>query len=334
MHPYATGLHELVFGLSLRKKVALYRNLATSVSAGLDISRAIELAASELSDAVRRDMLESLAEGMPLHVVWNRYPAYFGAFEAAMLQAGELSGDLDGILLDLANMYELELQRYNSIRAQMAYPLLLIHAAVLIPTIPYLVKSCCSTYFLVVGCILGTLYFFAFLAWAMRRLARLNDSVGLFNCSFANIIPVWGQMRLMEAQGHFMECFARLIDSGILADQSLAIAAASCGNVAFAGRISNLPEQITKGVKVSSALAESKLFTAHIVAMISTGEESGQLGPMAAKAANYLLDEAETQRKRFWSLLPVFLLICIGFFVGFQVISSFEEYTKALHNIM
>ena len=332
MRPYAVGLQEVVFGLSLKKKAALYRSLATSVSAGISMPRAVELATVELADSVRRDMQEALGEGMPLHEVWMRYPAYFSPFEIAMLQAGELSGDIDGNLLDLANMLEIEQQRYNEMRAQLAYPLVLLHAAVLLPTIPILVHGCLQKYIFTVLCFLIPLYIIAFSVWLLGRLARLSDSIGILMCSFGNIVPIWGKMCRQEAQGHFMECFARLVDSGVLADQSLAVAASSCGNVLLAEKLKHLSEQISGGVKISYAMAQSQLFSAHIVAMMSTGEETGQIGPMASKAANYLLDEAAAQRKSFMSLVPVAVLIFVGIVVGFQVITVFDGYLKSFRD--
>lgn len=333
MRPYAMGLQEIVFGLSRQKKAALYRNLAASVGAGMNMPRALELATTELSASVQRDIQESLREGLPLHEIWMRYPAYFSAFEIAMIQAGELSGDLDGNLLDLANMLETEQQRYSELRTQLTYPIILIHAAVLIPAIPILIANSLKQYLFTVGGFLVLLYSVAFVVWLLGRLSRLSDGIGLVMCSFGNILPVWGKMRRQEAQGHFMECFARLVDSGVLADQSVAIASASCGNIVLADSLKQLSEQISDGVKLSYAMAQSQIFSSHIVAMISTGEETGQLGPMASKAANYLLDEAGTQRKRFLQIVPVMILLLVGLVVGFQTIAVFDGYIKTIRDL-
>ncbi|MBQ7568915.1 hypothetical protein IJT17_08930 [bacterium] len=66
MRPYVPGLGELLFGLSLKKKNTLYRNLGVSLGSGLPLTRALDLASTELSVSVKRDMQEAVAEGLTL----------------------------------------------------------------------------------------------------------------------------------------------------------------------------------------------------------------------------------------------------------------------------
>ncbi|MBQ7568916.1 type II secretion system F family protein [bacterium] len=251
-----------------------------------------------------------------------------------MIKAGEISGNLEKTVSTLASRFEAEHERANAMRAQLAYPILMIHAAVLIPAMPIMVTSCPSAYVFTVCMILLPLYLAFFLLLALSRISRVSSELAYVLSAVANCVPVWRGVRRLEAQGRFLECLAQLIEAGMLAGQSLEIAASACGNEAYARSWKRFSDDISNGLKISQALQNSKTFSAQVYSMIAAGEESGNIVSMASKAADYLLDEAVQQRKRLMAVMPVVLLLLIGIVVAYQVISIFGGYSCSLRGMM
>lgn len=321
-------------GLSGQAKALFFRQLASGVGSGLPLARAVQLAATGLPPKMQRDMAEVAGANQPLSRVLARYPAAFAKYELALVQAGEKSGRLDTNLKKLAEHAESQHTRHNQQLAQAVYPLLLIHAAAIIPAFPLWVTKGSCAFWGAVSAVLLPLYGVAAVVYVLQRWARFNATLDNALCAVANAIPILATWRRKEALARFLTCFSQLQDAGILASESLVVASASCGNVVLGRRLDGVARSLDQGQRLSQALRETGLWAEQVLAMLATGEETGHLVEMSAKAAEILQQEAESSRQKLAAIVPVLVLLAVGAFVGYQVLGLFQGLTHDLNEVM
>ncbi len=76
-----------------------------------------------------------------------------------------------------------------------------------------------------------------------------------------------------------------------------------------------------RGERLADSLAAGGLIPPLAIQLIRVGEESGDLGVMLLKLADIFAAEIETSMKRLVTLIEPSLIILIGCFVAFVVIS-------------
>src|ERR1039458_6871775 len=129
-------------GLSDRvklKEVALMsRQLATMVSSGLTLVRALGVLADQIeSKPLREAMLQvrqDVEQGSSLSTSLEKLPKVFPPLYIAMVPAGEVGGQLDLVLLKLSTTLEKQVELRQKVRSAMAYPAIVMCAVIVIIT--------------------------------------------------------------------------------------------------------------------------------------------------------------------------------------------------------
>jgi len=89
---------------------ALCRQFSSLVHADVNILDILEALRAQTTNAHLREMLDSVREdlemGRMLATAFSRYPQTFSPFFISMIRQGELEGQLDAILAELATHYE------------------------------------------------------------------------------------------------------------------------------------------------------------------------------------------------------------------------------------
>ncbi|MDP6520247.1 MAG: type II secretion system F family protein, partial [Planctomycetota bacterium] len=110
-----------------RAEVVLFtRQLSTMVAAGLALLECLEVLAEQAETAAMRATCERLVEevrgGTDLSTAMGSCPRVFPPLYISMVQAGEVSGQMDLILARLADYLESSEELKREIRAAMTYP--------------------------------------------------------------------------------------------------------------------------------------------------------------------------------------------------------------------
>jgi len=74
--------------------------------------------------------------------------------------------------------------------------------------------------------------------------------------------------------------------------------------------------KLKNGAKVSVAFMEAECFPKNLIQMVHIGEESGELGPMFLRSADFLDEEIDGKIKRFLTLFEPIMLVVIGVMIG------------------
>lgn len=307
---------DVMFGFPLKKKALFFRQLATMVDAGLPIGQATETAGRTTAPKVSRDLSSMISQGHPLSGAMKAFPYYFDDYEISMVVAGESAGDLDGQLNSLATSIEWNWSLRQKLVARLAYPILVMHAAVIIPPLFLLVTQGLKAYITLVLSLLLPTYLLVGGLVVLYRLCSLGSSFrALFDSVLINI-PILGAPFRTAAKMRFLDALGKMNGAGLLPDRAIPLAAGACGNRGVGDAIIVANKRLGLGHTISDNLTASRQFKAIEVSMVATGEEAGNVSSLLAKAAEHLRLEYETETHKIMTVLPVVLLMLVGTLVG------------------
>ncbi len=315
---------------------SMTRQLATLLAAGVPILDAFQGLAAEEKGRRRQVLLalrERLAGGSSLCRALEEQEGLFPPFYLSLVQAGEATGALDQILARMADFLEHQDRIKARVRSALAYPLLMLGVGGLVLVflfsfvIPKMVRIFSD---------LG-----AALPWITRVLIRLSD---LFQrhgwvLALAALGLAWGGRRLLKTRrilvdrlllrlpggvfsnlyfARFSRTMGFLLGGGLPLPQALKIASRAIGNEALAASVRAADAGVAEGQRLSASLP---LFPPVLLQLIATGEKSGDLAGMLARAADAYEEAFQRKLAGAVSLLEPAMILLMGAVVCFVVLA-------------
>ncbi len=325
----------IFFRVKLRDMALLFRELHHCLDAGMTPYHAVKTVSERMRNRrlryVLTEMTDELARGEPLSAQMGRFPTIFSEIMRNMVLAGERSGDLAGMLGQLAEYldYEYELRRKFSL--QTFYPKLLIVAILLIPSAITWATGGFSawlsemfSYARIAGLLLA--------AWVAFRIALHSEPFARLWDRIKLAIPLVGTTVRRFACARFSRSFATLYRAGLPMDTSVELSARACGNRYIRDRCLEMIPAIMEGTPVADALAQTGQFPHHVIEMVHTGQVTGDLDTLLNKVADFMEAEADAAANRMAvAILPVSVLI-LGVVVFFKVLAFYQGYFSNLLN--
>jgi type IV pilus assembly protein PilC len=112
------------------------RQLATLIDSGLPLLRSLTVLGKQERDAVLRETVSKLSEGVQGGGTFSdslaQHPAIFNDLYVNMVKAGELGGVLEVVLTRLAEFQEKATKIRNKVKSAMVYPIIVMIMAVAI----------------------------------------------------------------------------------------------------------------------------------------------------------------------------------------------------------
>jgi type IV pilus assembly protein PilC len=260
-----------------------------------------------------------------------------------MVRAGEAGGDLDGVLMQLADYLEATEELKRRIKAAMTYPvvafgmILLIASGLILFVVPQfeeiftslggrlplptriliMVSDTLRSFgaLVVVAAFVGVI--FGIRVYGQTESGRYNiDSLKLR-------LPVFGKLLRKVAISRFSRTLSTLTRSGVAILQALEIVERTAGNEVFARVIREAGDSVRNGETLAEPLARSGEFPAMVTRMIGVGEKTGALEAMLQKIADFYDSEVKAAVDSMTSLIEPILILFMGIIVGGIVIALF-----------
>jgi general secretion pathway protein F len=314
----------------------LLRQMASLSAGGVPVERML----AALQNQHARPALKGILSGMRALVLEGRsfaeamraFPESFGEVLPAAVAAAERSGHLARVLERLASFGEQAAEARRKLLLMLLYPAIfsvvsiLIVIALLVFVLPDLTQTLISEGhalpFLTRALIAlergvlryGWLAFPAallLLAFARRRLARPGARERLD----ARLIrlPVIGPILRAQGTAQFASTLGMLHDGGVPLAQGLEITSALLGNRALRREAESVSASIVQGAGLAPALAEATLFTPLLATFVASGEASGHLGDMLARAGDLAQSDARQRSAVLTGLFePCIILVMAG----------------------
>ena len=319
------------------------RQFATMINSGLPLLRTLGILeaqseSKELKNVVG-DLRLEVEKGSSLSTAMAKHPRAFSKLYVSMIKAGETSGNLDQVLLRLADTIEDEVALRQKIKSAMTYPVVvmimvsLILTAMLlfvVPTFKDLYSSLGGTlplptrillavsdafrkFFPVFGLVaVGLIY--AFRRWKATEKGRYSwDKIKLK-------MPIFGTLFHKAALSRFTRTLSVLTRAGVPILQALDIVADTVNNALIAKAVKDVQSSVKEGESLAAPLLRHDVFPPMVVQMISVGEETGAVDTMLEKIADFYDDEVTAAVESLTSLIEPVMIGVVGGAVGTIVI--------------
>jgi len=324
--------------------LAITRELATLLRAGLPLDRALEiligLAEIPPVESLLQGIRDDVRGGKSLSQALDARRDVFSRFYVNIVRAGEAGGALGNVLTRLADTMERNKDLRESVISALIYPTILIGVAVLslMLILTYVVPQFEQTFaqagralplptqiVIFVGTGLKR-WWWAIAAtvvlWVLWMRRRLRDPV-VRNRWDGRMLrwPLLGDVVTKVETARFARTLATLLGNGVTLLGGLAIVKETLGNSVLANALDGVVSRLREGKGFARPLAETGLYPKLAVQMILVGEESGRLEEMLTRVAEVYDREVAMSIKRFLAVLEPALILSLAVLIGSIVLS-------------
>ena len=319
-----------------KQKVIFSRQLSTLVNAGLPLVQSLNTVRSQTANKrlkfIIGRVVSDVEAGSSLAEAMSAHPKVFGEVYTSLIAAGEASGTLDASLERLANQEEKDAEMVSKLRGAMIYPLIVV--IVLLGVVTFLLTSVLpqveSLYAglpgaklpFVTQALLAVAHFVIGFWWIILLVLAAGITLSvrwvrtppgrLFLDGFK--MRTWGigPLFMKVYMARFARTSATLVSSGVPLLQMLNTTAKAIGNVHIQAAVVQATEQVRGGKALSASLSGDRNFLELVPNMIHIGEQSGALGDMLAKLADYYEKEVDNQIKSISTVIEPVLMVTVG----------------------
>jgi type IV pilus assembly protein PilC len=326
--------------------VVMTRQFATMIDAGLPLVQCLDILYSQQDNRTFKRILKQIKddveEGSTFADALKKHPDVFDELFVNLVAAGEIGGILDVILNRLANYIEKAAKLKKKVKGAMVYPLVVmiiavcVVAVILIFVIPVFQQMFADfgralpapTQFVVnvsnfvKSYILYLVVLLALGVFAFRRFYRTERGRTIVD-DLVLKAPVFGLLIRKVAVAKFTRTLGTMISSGVPILDSLDIVAATAGNKTIESALRETRMSISEGRTIAEPLADSDVFPAMVVQMISVGEATGALDTMLTKIADFYDDEVDAAVEALTAMLEPFMMVFLGGTIGGLVVSMY-----------
>ena len=341
-------------GLKQQDVADLIRELATMLTAGQDLDRALRYMQETAPNRVKptvTGLRDAVRDGSPLSVAMSRYPGSFQAMHVGLVRAGEAGGNLGPTLARIADLLDRQRALASTVTSALIYPavlfLAMIGAVVLLLTqvlpqfVPMFEQSGsalpASTQFLIeAGNFVeenGLFLLFGLVASvAVGRAALRQDPVRLAVDRSLLRLPLIGGLTKEVLAARFTRVLGTLLHNGVALIPALAIVRDAMGNLAARAAVEQASLTARGGGSLSRDLEAAGVFPARTIHLLRLGEETAQLSGMALRAADIHDERTKLATQRLTALLVPAMTILMGMAVG-GIVASLMTAMLSLNNL-
>ncbi len=322
------------------------RQFATMIGAGLPMVQCLDILSTQMENKelakIVKDVKEGVSGGATLSEAMARHPKIFDPLYTNMVEAGEVGGALDAILVRLAVYREKADKLVRKVKGAMVYPsvIMFVAAAVTVSMLAFIVPVFAKMFgglnaelpmptqvvlqisnFLkanfvylvvgVVGIIAGILY------WKKTPQGGLYWDKTMLN------LPVLGNLVRKSSVARFTRTLGTLLASGVSILDAMDITAKTAGNMVIANAINKSVMAIAEGDTITGPLKESGVFPPMVTQMISVGEKTGGLDEMLNKIADFYDEEVDDAVSALTSIIEPIIIVFMGVVIGGILIAMY-----------
>lgn len=334
------------------KDISIFcRQFYTMIDAGVTINRSLNILANQTPNKKLREAIknieEDVAKGDILSVAMKKHNDVFPMLLINMIEVGEVTGNLDEIMLRMANQYEKENKINNKVKVAMTYPMVLAVVAVLVVGV---MMTFVMPKFLDIFSDMGTELPFvtkllisisdfmakkALLIWPTVLLICVGISMyfktdaGIYTLSAIKLkAPILDKLNQKIIVSRFTRTLSVLLSSGIPMIKALELISEVVGNKLAENEIISMKENVVMGDGLYNSMKNSDIFPEMLSTMVSIGEEAGSLDEILSKTADFYDDELESQIQITAAMIEPLLIVFMGIIIGFIVLSIMMPMTN------
>ena len=332
--------------VGLKDLAVFSRQFATMINSGLSLIRTLNILAEQTENKrlaeVTKELRAYVEEGGSLSDAMAQHDDVFPKLHIAMVRAGETAGNLDEVLVRVAETLEKDLALRRKIKSAVTYPIVVLVLAILaviamlvfvVPTfvgmfedmggdlpVPTQILLAMSNF---VQAFWWTFPIIAIVAWQAFRRSRRNASVRYRLDQLKLRLPVFGPLFRKVALSRFARNLSSLLKAGVPILQALDITAETVNNGVVSDALGEVRTSVKEGESVAGPLEHHEVFPPMTVQMLAVGEETGQIDLMLTKISEFYDQEVEAATESLTAMLEPLMIAVLGGIVGAMVIALY-----------
>jgi len=332
--------------IPLSNLVFFTRQLATMFSAGLTLERSIQGLASEEKHPKLKKVLLSVADnirkGLNLSDALARHPGVFNSLYIALSKAGEVSGNLQEILDQLATYLENLDDTRRKVKSAMTYPVFMVFflAAMMVVMFIYIIPMFSDVYSkLGADLPYATQVLVQASEWLSQNFARITFFIivavmaiwfisktrrGGYAIDTVKLkAPVFGELLNNSVLNKYAKTFGILLGAGVPVLESMSLLTRIVDNRVYETAIQESSDYIRDGFDISTAMRRTEVFPPIMIQLASTGEETGELSSLLDRAADYYYKQVSAMVARMTTLIEPILILLVGVIIAIMVVVTY-----------
>lgn len=335
---------ELSFGNSVgfEDLSLMTRQLATLVKAKIQIVEAFSALMDQTENpklkVILAEVRQKVNEGTGIGAALSAYPKIFNNVYVNMVEAGEASGNLEVVLLRLADFTEAQVKLKRKVQGAMLYPLImsgigsLMMGVIFIFVIPKITKIFVSmkkelplptkiciwiseflqSYWWSIPLVLFGAY------WLFNKWKATPKGESAWHAIVLKL-PIVGKLVTMINVSRFSSTLATLLNSGVPILTAMRIVKNLISNVHMQKAVEESRSNIQEGASMAPPLIACGHFPVMVTHMIKLGESSGEIEPMLQIVAENYEDQVDAKLSGLTSTLEPIMIVAMGISVAFIV---------------
>ena len=337
--------------------IAFSQLFSSVLEAGFSVKDSLSLLAKQLSHPVLIDcvneILVSIQGGTVLSVAFAKHVPIFPSFYPAILKTGEASGDLAGVLKFVTEYLESVYDIQKELKGMLTYPIVVVSIAfLLVSLVVFFVAPTFKGFFsnskfempLPSKILFGTsdlfsnygvviffaLIFFVGLFILLYKTPSIKKRVHYYFMKLPLVGNIFRQMNIVQ----FLKIFNILITNKVPMLQTLSLIEQGTNNLYFRGIVSEMREDASKGLPVSSSLViHSEVVPSIVSYAISMGEKSGTLSLTLSRMSTFSDRELLFLIKNLSAKVNPILTLLLGGVVIFVAMAIYMPLFKMMMNL-
>ncbi len=330
------------------KDLAVFcKQFVAVLNAGVTVISALEMMSEQMDNkTLQKGLREAqtfVQKGGSLADAFRINPKIFPAILVNMVQAGEMSGNLEVAFERLTTHFENSNKLKSKVKGAMTYPCVILIVVIAVVVV------------LLVGVIPQFEEMFrdlgSELPWATQFLVNFSnflrdkwlivvaviaaivfgliafgktDGGSLLYSKIAIKAPIFGQLTIKSAAATFSRTLSTLLASGIPLIDAIEQVAKMNNNRIIREGLLDAKVQVAKGVPLSKPIRDMELFPTMLPQMIKIGEETGNIEEMVDKVADYYEMEVNDATDALTAMMEPLIIVIMGVVVGGIVLAIYS----------
>ncbi len=335
--------------ISQSQLAKLFRRLATSYSAGLDIRSILDKETETGNTTYRyhsRQIADAVAGGDSLAEAMEETDGYFPELAVSVIRAGERGGRLEESFAKLADHYQNLVSFRNRLLASLAWPLFELGIAILVVA---LLMGLCDFIFrqvdkppinwLLMGSTTGNIVaYFVLIAGLLTGiwLVIRGTSLGWFGdtpMKIARRIPVIGKTIEYLALSRFAWTLAVAENAGMSPNEIAQLALDSTENYYYVQHKPDVDQMLTDGKSFYQTFKSTDAFPQELLNFIDNGEVAGELAESMDRASAEYQRRADVNLKVIGTFGFAATICFVAVLVLIIVIFAMSQYLNLLNDM-
>jgi type IV pilus assembly protein PilC len=325
--------------VSPRQLGTLTRQWAALLRAGVSLAPALRMLERSAPSATLSDLMRHVREeveaGVPLSHALAQHPQHFGALYVSMVHAGEVAGILDTLMERLAHTLEKNEALRARVRSALSYPSVVIAIAlavlalILLQVVPVFedvfrafgaelpwstqlvlgLSSGLQQHGLWLGLCLVGLAWLAHRQWQQPAWQRALGRRLL-------ALPMLGEMLRSAVLARWAHTLSALLAAGVPLTEALPTAGQASAHPVYTRLSEHLQRRVAQGGRLSEGMAHTGRFPDLLVQLCATGEDTGTLESLLARAAELMEQELDARVSALASVLEPLIVVVLGAAIG------------------